>query len=65
MYTALEVLPGVGSMMHVTEVTYGLFYGQTHHFRGPGAARDAENAQYGTVCGTLSSHWPLWFCLQI
>ena len=51
--------------MHVTEAAYDLFHGQTHHFRGLEAARDAENAQYGTVCGTLSSHWPLWFCLHI
>jgi len=42
-----------------------MFDRQTHHFRGLGAARDAEDAQQGSLCGTLSSHWPLWFCLQI
>jgi len=52
--------------MHVTQATRGMFHGQTHHFRGLGAAyRDAKNAQQGKVCGTLSSRWPLWFCLQI
>jgi len=61
----LQQQPAHRAVMHVTEVTYGLFHRQTHHFRGLGAARDAENVQYGTVCGTLSSHWSLCFYLQI
>jgi len=61
----LQQQPPHRAAMHVTEATRGLNHGQTHYFRGLGAARDAKNAQQGTVCGTLSSHWPLWFCLQI
>jgi len=61
----LQKQPPHHAVMHVKEATYGLFHRQTHHFRGLGAARDTKKAQEGTVCGTLSSHWPLWFCLQI
>jgi len=58
----LQHQPSYCAAMHVTEATRGMFHGQTHHFRGLGAARDAKMS---TVCGTLSSHWPLWFCLPI
>jgi hypothetical protein len=36
-----------------------MFHGQTHHFRGLGAARDAKNAQQDTVAHRLPHDAPL------
>jgi len=60
----LQQQPPHRATMHVTEATRGMFHGQTHHFWGLGAARDAKNAQQGTSAHRLPNDAPLALALR-